>query len=282
MKQQDFNDFLFQAIEEKSNLRSCSTRGVTGFSLPATKIGATDRVSGNMDCSDIALVDLNAGMSAADYKACSMVMSVCQNMIQKTISDAASEAHIEAAVALKNMNAWVQAYVDFPLPFFNFVDTQSDDYKKTDFKLSADPDIVDKVLNIKNVPDLKDAVSATLHKTGGDIVSYQGTTRHFNYFGIIKAYFDTRIEFRAVKYSLNLKETNVKVLCSSTDVTKLDSTYDTYLFEADKYFMVKMQEKMGDQMADYFAEMLFTFIKAFYQTQMDGFKEKLVNIFQKG
>lgn len=282
MKQQEFNDFLFQAIEEKRNLRIPSTRGMQKDSLTASHIGETDNVSGNMDCSDIAGVDLNAGMSLADYRACSMVMAVCQNMIQKTISDAAAEAKIEAAVALKNMNAWVQAYVDFPLPFFNFADTQSDVYVKKDFKLSADPDIVDKVLNIKSVPDLKDAVSAALHKTGGDIVSYQGTTRHFNYFGIIKAYFDTRIEFRAVKYSLNLKETNVKVLCSSTDVTKLDSSYDTYLFEADKYFLVKMQSKMGEQMADYFAEMLFTFIKTFYQTQWNDFKGKLVNIFQKG
>lgn len=105
MKQQDFNDFLSQAIEEKRNLRSCSTRGMTRAFRPATKIGVNGHVSGNMDCSDIAVVDLNAGMSTADYSACSMVMAVCQNMIQKTISDAASEAHIEAVVALKNMDA---------------------------------------------------------------------------------------------------------------------------------------------------------------------------------
>lgn len=43
-----------------------------------------------------------------------------------------------------------------------------------------------------------------------------------------------------------------------------------------------MQSKMGEQMADYFAEMLFTFIKTFYQTQWNDFKGKLVNIFQKG
>ncbi len=282
MTQKDFNDFLLQTIEEKNKRRTARTCFMRKDSLVSSRVGMTDNVSGDMDCSGIAEVDLNAGMSLSDFRACSMVMTVCQNMIQKTISNAALANGVEAAVALKNMNAWVQAFVDFPLPFFNFVDTQNDVYKKTDFKLSADPDIVDKVLNIKNVPDLKDAVSAALHKTGGDIVSYQGTSRNFNYFGIIKAYFDTRIEFRVVKYSLNLKETDVKVLCASTGVTKLDSSYDTYLFEADKEFLVRMQSKMGDQMADFFAEKLFDFIKMFYQGQLDDFKEKLATLFKKG
>ena len=65
MKQQEFNDFLFQAIEEKRNLRIPSTRGMQKDSLTASHIGETDNVSGNMDCSDIAGVDLNAGMSLA-------------------------------------------------------------------------------------------------------------------------------------------------------------------------------------------------------------------------
>lgn len=282
MTQNDFNDILLRAIEEKNKRPMTKSCLMQKDSLVSSQIGKKDNVSGDMDCSGIAEVDLNASMSLSDFRACSMVMAVCQNMIQKTISDAALANGVEAAVALKNMNAWIQAFVDFPLPFFNFVDSQSDVYKKNDFKLSADPDIIDKILNIKNVPDLKDAVSAALHKTGGEIVSYQGTSRNFNYFGIIKAYFDTRIEFRVVKYSLNLKETDVKVLCASTGVTKLDSSYDTYLFEADKEFLVKMQSKMGDQMADFFAEKLFDFIKMFYQGQLDEFKEKLATIFKKG
>lgn len=280
MTQKEFNDFLLQAIEEKNKRQTVGTHSMRKDLLGSSQVGIHDNVSGDMDCSSIADVDLNASMSLSDFRACSMVMTVCQNMIQKTISDVALANGVEAAVALKNMNAWIQAFVDFPLPFFNFVDTQNDVYQKDDFKLSADPDIVDAVLNIKDVPDLKAAVSAALHKTGGEIASYQGTSRKFNYFGIIKAYFDTRIEFRVVKYSLNLKETDVKVLCASTGVTKLDSSYDTYLFEADKEFLVKMQSKMGDQMADFFAEKLFDFIKMFYQGQLDDFKKKLATIFK--
>ena len=41
-------------------------------------------------------------MSYEEYQACSMVMAVCQNMVQKTITDTAEEAGITDA--LKNMN----------------------------------------------------------------------------------------------------------------------------------------------------------------------------------
>ncbi len=62
-----------------------------------------------------------------------MVMAVIQNMVQKTLTDAAQKAGVQAADALKDMNAWVQAYVGFPLPLINYKDTQSDVYHKSDF-----------------------------------------------------------------------------------------------------------------------------------------------------
>lgn len=117
MTQKDFNDFLLQAIEEKNKRQTAGTRSIRKDSLGSSQVGIQDNVSGDMDCSSIANVDLNASMSLSDFRACSMVMNVCQNMIQKTISDAALASGVEAAVALKNMNAWVQAFVDFPLPF---------------------------------------------------------------------------------------------------------------------------------------------------------------------
>lgn len=276
MKQTRFNEELYRFVEEYKKQKQNSLK-----SLRAVTVGQDDQVSGDMNCSDIADVNQNAGMDLSDFNACAMVMTVCQNMIQKTISDAAYDSGISASVALKNMNAWIQAFVDFPLPFFNFVDTQSNTHSEEKFKLSADSDVVDKILNIKNVADLKDSVSAALHKTGGDIASYEGKETHFNYFGVIKVYFDTRIEFRVVKFSLNLKNTQVKLLCSSSDYTKLDSAYDTYRFEADKDFMILMQKKMGEQMAEIFAEKLLEFVKAFYQTQLDNFKQRISELFTK-
>ena len=105
-------------------------------------VGAADKVTGAMSVPQPVTVDVNGTMTPDDYKACSMVMAVCQNMVQKTLTDAAKNAGVEAAVALKDMNSWVQAYVDFPFPFFSFKDTQSDVYHKDDFSITADPDVV--------------------------------------------------------------------------------------------------------------------------------------------
>lgn len=282
MEKTEFQKFLMEEFGNKDLMFRNRHRESGLRTLQVTNPGNGDKVSGDMDCSDIATVDVNAGMSKSDYQACSLVMTVCQNMIQKMISDAASKSGTDLSKALKNMDAWVQAFVDFPFPFFNFVDTQSDTYKKSAFKFSADPDIVDKIINIKGVDDLKDAVSAALHKTSGDIISYQGTERHFHYFGVIKAYFDTGIEFRVIKYEMNLKETDVKVLCTDTDVTKLDSVYDTYCFQADKDFMIKMQSKMSEQLMDYFAEQLLVFVKTFYDEQLGKVEERLAQLLRKG
>lgn len=282
MEKTEFQKFLMEEFGNKNlmfrNQRIKADLKICKLSNP----GNGDKVSGDMNCDGIAAVDVNAGMSKSDYQACSLVMTVCQNMIQKMISDAASKSGIEVSKAIKNMDAWVQAFVDFPFPFFNFVDTQSDVFVKSSFKLSADPDIVDKIINIKGVDDLKSAVSDALHKTSGDIISYQGTERHFNYFGIIKAYFDSGIEFRAIKYEMNLKDTDVKVLCAGTNVTKLDSTYDTYRFQADKDFMIKMQSKMSEQLTDYFAEQMLVFVKTFYDEQLGKLEERLAELLKKG
>ncbi len=118
--------FLVEAMDRKAE--------TTSPRILATMVNAEDKVGGDMSIPKPLEVNVNGTMSQEDYKSCSMVMAVCQNMVQKSITDAARKAGIGAADALKNMNAWVQGYVDFPFPFFTFKDTQSDVYKKMIFR----------------------------------------------------------------------------------------------------------------------------------------------------
>ncbi|MGH9358297.1 MAG: hypothetical protein ACRD1O_03880 [Terriglobia bacterium] len=247
----------------------------------APAAGAGDKVGGDMSIPQPVSVDVNGTMSAADYKACAMVMAVCQNMVQKSLTDAAKTAGIAAADALKNMNAWVQAFVDFPFPFFNFKYTQSDVYKKNNFSLTADPDVVEQVVNIKNLTGLKDAVVGALKKSGGNMASYAGTDRAFNYFGVITGYNETEIALRVIKFQMHLKTTDVSALCVKYTQTNLDTAYDTYQFVADKDLMIKMQAKMGEQMIDYMAAKLLDFIKAFYDTQLVEYQQALADVLKK-
>ncbi len=266
--------FLVEAMDRRFGQR-------VRVALAAAPVGAGDKVGGDMSIPQPVSVDVNGTMSTEDYKACSMVMAVCQNMVQKSLTDAAKIAGISAADALKDMNAWVQAYVDFPFPFFNFKDTQSDIYKKNDFSVTADPDVVEKIVNIKNMDGLKDAVVGALKKSGGNLASYAGTDRVFNYFGVITGYNQTEIALRVIKFQMHLKTTDVKSLCVSYTQTNLDTAYDTYQFVADKELMIKMQSKMGDKMIEYMAEKLLDFIKDFYDKQLVKYQEALTDILKK-
>lgn len=265
--------FLVQAMDKKIESRKTMLR--------AMSVGAEDKVSGDMSIPKPVTVDVNGTMSVADYKACSMVMAVCQNMVQKSITEAAKTAGVEAADALKSMNAWVQGYVDFPFPFFNFKDTQSDVYQKNDFSLKADPDVVATVVNIKGVDGLKDAVIGALQKSGGNLASYEGTERKFNYFGVITGYNETEIATRVIKFQMNLKTTKVDSLCVHYTQTNLDTSYDTYQFVADKDLMIKMQAKMGDQLIEYMADKLLEFVKAFYDKQLAEYQRNLTDMLKK-
>lgn len=259
--------FLVEAIESK------------GFSQTGrSKDFNADQVGGAMSIPEPVTVNVNGTMTVEDYKACSMVMAVCQNMVQKTLTDAAREAGVPAANALKDMNAWVQAYVDFPFPFFTFKDTQNKTYQKNDFSLNADPDVVENIVNIKNVDGLKDAVVGALRKSGGNLGSYEGKDTKFNYFGVITAYNETEISTRVIKFQMNLKTTVVKTLCGGVATTNLDTSYDTYQFVADKELMIKMQAKMGNQLVDYFAAKLLTFIQNFYDEQLGKYKQNLTEL----
>ncbi len=269
--------FLVEAMDEKA--RTHNTRIVGAEDIPTT--GTNDKVAGNMSIPKPIEVDVNGTMSADDYKACSMVMAVCQNMIQKSITDAAKMAGIASVDALKNMNAWVQGYVDFPFPFFTFKDTQSDIYRKKDFSLKTDLNIVESIVNIKNLNGLKDAVVAALKKSGGNLSSYEGTDRKFNYFGVIAAYNKTEISSRIIKFQMNLKTTKVDSLCVHYTQTNLDTAYDTYQFVADKQLMIKIQAKMEAQLVDYMADKLLEFAKAFYDKELANYQHSLVDIIKK-
>lgn len=270
--------FLVDAMEQ--HFMSRGARAMTRGG-PAPTAGANDKVNGDMSIPQPIQADVNDSMSADDYKACAMVMAVCQNMVQKSITDAAKAAGIPAADALKNMNAWVQGYVDFPFPFFNFKDTQSDVYKKDDFSLKTDPDVVEKVVNIKNVAGLKDAVTGALKSAGGNLASYENSERHFNYFGVITAYLEREISFRVIKFQMNMKSTKVDSLCVHYSQTALDTTYDTYQFVADKDMMIKMQSKMGDKLVDYMADKLLQFVKDFYDQQFTDFQRRISEVLKK-
>ncbi|MEN6411728.1 MAG: hypothetical protein ABFC84_03055 [Veillonellales bacterium] len=238
-------------------------------------------VSGQMNIPNPVVVNANGDMDMDTYKKCSMIMSVCVNMVQKQVTDAAQEAGVAPADALKNIDAWVAGFVDFPLPVFNFKDTQSNVYKKNDFTLNADAAVVENIVNIKNVQGLKDSVISALKKSGGNLASYSNTDQDFKYFGIITGYASTEISIRAVSFAMHMKETVVKSLCGGAEKTTLNSSYDTYQFVADRDMMVKLSDKMGDKLIDVFADMLYKFIAAFYEDQLKEYKEKLNNIFKR-
>jgi hypothetical protein len=240
-----------------------------------------NKVQGDMDIPTPVSLDQQGTMTVEEYNKCAMVMSVCQNMVQKSITDAARVAGVDAAVALKDMNAWVTGYVNFPFPFFNFKDSQSNNYKNDEFSIDADPDFVDKIVNLKGVDGLKDAVVGALRKKSGNLASYSNTEKDFKYFGVITTYNSTEIATRVIKFSMNMKQTDVKSLCGGVSKTHLDSNYDTFQFVGDKSLMIKMQEKMGDKMADYFAEQLLEFIKNFYDSQLKEYEQNLVELLRK-
>jgi hypothetical protein len=97
----------------------------------------------------------------------------------------------------------------------------------------------------------------------------------------VTGYNETEISIRVIKFQMNLKETKVDSLCVHYTDTKLDTTYDTYQFVANKDLMIKMQAKMGDQLVDYMAEKLLDFVKAFYDKQLAGYQQSLVDLLRK-
>jgi hypothetical protein len=262
--------FLVAAMEEK---HAATPR--MRLALAAEPPGKNDKVQGQMSVPEPVTVNANGTMTVEDYKKCSTLMAVCQNMVQKSLVNAAKAAKVEPDAALKNMNAWLQAYMDFPFPFFNFKDSQSKDYKKDDFVLNADPEVIASIVNIKDVAGLKDAVIGALKKSQGNLASYSNTKQAFKYFGIITAYNETEIAIRVIKFAMNMEQTDVESLCVKAQKTHLDSNYDTYQFVADKILMIKMQEKMGDKVIEYMADKLLEFVKAFYDQQLAAYQQSL-------
>lgn len=242
---------------------------------------AADDITGSMSIPDPVLVDVRGTMTAEDYEKCSLIMAVCTNMVQQTISNAAIEEDVSIADALKNMDAWVAGFTTFPFPFFTFTSQQDDVYQKADFSLKTDPDVVEKIVNIENVAGLKDAVIGALKNSGGEIASYSKEERDFNYFGVITGYNDTNISTRVIKFALHMKNTEAKSLCVTYASTELNSSYNTYEFIGDKYMMIKMQQAVQEKLVDKIAEKLLEFIDDFYQQQLVDFNNNIKNIIAK-
>lgn len=168
--------------------------------------------------------------------------------------------------------------MNFPFPFFNFVDYQSDTYKEDNFSFEADEQVVDKVLAVKGVPDLKDALFAALHSSGseGKLLAYSNKERDFEYFGIINAYTETDVFIRIIRFTMHMKNTQVQALCSRTQKTALDSSYVTYRFGANKALMIGVQKAMNEGMVGDIAETLLNFVKMRNSQAMDNFS-RIVN-----
>ncbi len=223
-------------------------------------------------------VSIEGTMTRADYEKCSIIMAVCTNMVQQTIANAALESGIQVTEAIKNMDAWVTGFVRFPFPFFTFQSQQDDNYDKNDFSLKADPEVIEKVLNIKNVVQLKDAIIGALKASEGEIAKYSKQVRDFKYFGVITAYNETNISTRVVKYALHMENTDAKALCVTYASTALKSSYDTYEFVGDKYMMIKMQQAIQDKLIEKIAFRLLEFIDQFYEQQLVDFRSAVKGI----
>lgn len=259
--------FLVKRMDEMSNKSSASTHDLKD-----------DLINGDMSIPDPVEVNVRGTMTKEDYEKCSLIMAVCTNMVQQTISNAALDAGLQVSEAIKNMDAWVTGFITFPFPFFTFKSQQSDTYSKKGFSLKADPEAVEKIVNIKNVADLKDAVLGALKSSDGEIAKYSEQERDFKYFGVITAYNETDISTRVIKYNLHMKNTNAKALCVTYEQTDLDSEYDTYEFVGDKYMMIKMQEAIEERLIDKIAERLLEFIDEFYQQQLDDYRARISDV----
>ncbi len=260
--------FLIEAMDKKHGLTD-------HLAEAAGSVSNEDGVKGEMSIPQPVEVNVQGTMTEEDYEKCSMIMAVCTNMVQQTITNAAIDAGVPINDALRSMDTWIIGFTAFPFPFFTFKDSQNDTYSKKEFNLNADPEVVDQILNIKNVAGLKDAVTGALKASGGDIAGYSDQERDFNYFGVITAYNETDISTRVIKFALHMKDTNAKALCITYSNTSLNTTYDTYQFVGDKYMMIKMQEAINEKLIEKMAERLLEFIDDFYQQQLDGFRDKV-------
>ncbi|HAP20669.1 MAG TPA: hypothetical protein DCR27_05290 [Lachnospiraceae bacterium] len=238
------------------------------------KSAGLDNMQGEMSIPEPMMVSANNGMTGDDYNACSSIVSACRNMIQQTITEA-NPGNEDKAIL--DMGAWVKGFLKFPFPIFNFIDYQKDHYKEDNFSFSADADVVDKILTVKGVPDLKDAVFAALHSAGeeGKLMAYSKKERDFEYFGIVNAYTQTDVFIRIIRFTMHMQNTEVQALCSKTQKTALDSEYVTYRFSADKGLMIKLQAAMNDGMVEDIAGALLKFIKMQSQHALDHFSEEV-------
>lgn len=223
-------------------------------------------------------IDVQGNMTADDYIKCSFVMATCQSMIHNILVDIAKASNIPERDALKNMDAWVKAYVEFPFPFFNFVDTQSDVFQKENFNVKTDAELIEKAVNIKGIPNLKEAVIGAVKAASANLPSHSEQDRNFNYLGIVTGYNATNISTRVIKYQMNMKKTKVDSLCVHYTDTAVDTRYDTYQFVADKEMMIRMYAKTGDKPVDYLAAKLLNFLQNFYDTQFTKFTDQLRNV----
>lgn len=236
-----------------------------------------DDMQGTMSIPEPLAVNCNNGMTEEDYNSCAFVNSVCRNVIQQVIVENAEKEGRNPNEAIRDINAWVDGFLKFPFPFFNFVDYQADHYKEDNFSFNADEKVIESIVNIKGVPDLKNAVFTALHSAGedGKLLAYSNRDRDFTYFGVITAYTQTEIFMRVICYTMHMQSTDVKALCSKTQKTSLDSSYVTYRFSADKSLMIAMQKSIQSEYVESVAEQLLEFLKKMNKRALDNFRNTI-------
>lgn len=264
--------FLFKAMDKHIKEKQVSRMAA----LP-------EETSGQMSIPQPIVINSNADMDVEVYKKCSLLISVFINMMQKSIIAAAATAGIPADTGLKNIDAWFKAFLEFPLPVFNFVDSQRQNEKRNDFNIKADLSIIDSILNIKNIGNLRDAVLKALQDVGNsaDLISYSKTDKDFKYFGVITHYSTTDISVRVVDFTMRMKNTDVKILCGGTGRTKLDSYYYTYSFSANQQLISRLADKFGDEIVDYISSELDTFLNTYYDSHAQNSQSLINDVFSK-
>lgn len=247
-------DFLVKPTEEKIAELSKQRGRLRAVGL--------DNMQGEMSIPQPLTVDVNNGMTEEDYNSCAFIVSVCQNLIQQVIVDNAEKQQKEPSAAIRSVEAWVDGFLKFPFPFFNFLDFQEDRYKEDNFSLNANADVVENIVNIKGCDDLKVAVVSALRGGGNDgkLVAYSNKDRDFTYFGVVTAYTQTEVQIRVICFTMHMQNTEVKVLCGGSQKTALDSHYVTYRFAANKALMIAMQQAIKDPYVENVAKLLMDFL----------------------
>ncbi len=236
--------------------------------------------NGEMSIDEPMIVSENGGMEKEEFEACAFMMNVCKNMIQQNIIEAAQKYNIPATEAIKSIEAWVMGLSAFPFPLFNFESSQSNKYEEKEFSMNVTDAAIDAVVNIKNVPSLKDSVVKALRANAGQLGKYAEKKQDFKFFGVINGYTKDSGNMRVISFTLNTQNIEVKTFCGGVQKVNLTSAYDSYYFTVDKYIMISMYKRVKDKIIDEIVKYFMDFIQLMYADLYKNYKSKMDEVFK--